>query len=106
MGMEYIRQTYGVPAKRGGHVIYTDANGRAWPGVITSARSGRLLVRLDDNLPRSRARAKLHPTWNLTYLEAAPDVSDGPRRGGRRARGGDPTEGVGGGLLEAVFGAK
>ena len=66
--MDYIRRTYGVPAKRGGRVIYTDVHGRAWPGVITSARSGRLLVRLDDNLPRSRARAKLHPTWRLEYL--------------------------------------
>lgn len=69
MSMEYIRRTYGVPAKRGGRVVYTDANGRAWPGVITAARSGRLLVRLDDNLHSSRARAKLHPTWQVEYLK-------------------------------------
>jgi len=69
MSMEYIRTTYGVPAKRGGRVIYTDSNDRAWPGAITAARNGRLLVRLDDNLPNSRARAKLHPTWNVEYLE-------------------------------------
>lgn len=70
MSMDYIRRTYSVPAKRGGRVIYTDDNGKAWPGVITAARYGRLLVRLDDNLVGSRARAKLHPTWNVEYLKA------------------------------------
>ena len=70
MSMEYIRRTYGVPAKRGCRVIYTDAIGIEWHGVITAARSGRLLVRLDDNLPSSRARAKLHPTWQVEYLPA------------------------------------
>jgi hypothetical protein len=69
MSMDYIRRTYGVPARRGGRVIYTDTTGKAWPGVITSARNGRLLVRLDDNLAGSRARAKLHPTWNVEYLK-------------------------------------
>ena len=77
MSMEYIRRTYGVPATRGGRVIYTDANGKAWPGVITAARSGRLLVRLDDNLTSSRARAKLHPTWQVEYLKT-PNVGVEP----------------------------
>lgn len=64
MSMSYIRQTYGVPAKRGGRVEYKNSNGRIMPGVITSARGPYLRIRLDgDNysLP-------YHPTWNIKYL--------------------------------------
>ena len=43
MGMDYIRKTYGVPAKRGMRVI---AYGK--PGVITSAHGPHLMIRLDD----------------------------------------------------------
>ena len=84
MSMDYIRRTYNVPAKRGGRVIYTDANGKAWPGVITAARSGRLLVRLDDNLPRSRARAKLHPTWQVEYMKTPNVELSGHQRPARK----------------------
>jgi len=67
--MEYIRSAYGVPAKRGGRVIYTDSDGAKWPGVITAARSGRLLVRLDGTSPCSRFRYSLHPRFNVEYVE-------------------------------------
>lgn len=70
MSLGYIRSTYGVPAKRGGRVIYTDGDGLTLHGRITSARSGRLLVRLDDTSPRSRFRYSLHPTWNVEYLDS------------------------------------
>lgn len=56
--MEYIRVTYGVPAKRGARVKYGGA-----PGIITGALSGYLRIRLDGE-----NRSKLyHPTWNLEY---------------------------------------
>lgn len=39
MSMDYIRKTYGVPAKRGGRVIYTgSALHKAIGGTIKSAR--------------------------------------------------------------------
>jgi hypothetical protein len=70
VSLEYIRRTYGVPAKRGGRVRYTDTAGVTWTGRITSARSGYILVAVDDRVPGYRRRLILHPTWNVTY-EAA-----------------------------------
>ena len=63
MSMDYIRRTYGVPAKRGGRVQYT---GRTGPqlGTITGSRGARLRIRLDgDNYSLN-----FHPTWQLQYL--------------------------------------
>lgn len=55
--MEYIRLTYGVPAKRGMRVV---ANGR--PGVIVGTHWGsRLLIRVDG------VTRNYHPTWNIIY---------------------------------------
>lgn len=51
--MDYVRRTYGVPAKRGGRVIIDDGSITARHGTITSARQGRLRVRVDgDKHPR------------------------------------------------------
>lgn len=49
MSMEYIRQAYAVPAKRGYRVTVIDSMGRKHGGVITGASvSGNYLrVRLD-----------------------------------------------------------
>lgn len=66
-GMEYIRRRYGVPAKRGGRVIYTGGK-EPEGGTIKSARSGRLRILLDGMTythPLS-----FHPTYELTYLNA------------------------------------
>lgn len=71
MSMEYIRRAYGVPAKRGGRIRYTDERGVIWNGRITSARSGRLRVLVDDRVPGYLARMILHPTYRVEYLEAA-----------------------------------
>lgn len=62
--MEYIRKSYGVPAKRGGEVLYEGKH-----GVITGSYSAYLRIRLDGE-----KRSKLyHPTYNLEYLpEATP----------------------------------
>ena len=64
MSMEYIRKTYGVPAKRGGRIEFTDLYGAKWRGVIRSASDARLIVRLDG----LRINSILHPTWNVQYL--------------------------------------
>ena len=68
MSMEYIRKHYGVPAKRGGRVRFTHANGVIYEGRITSTRGAYLRVLVDDRVPGYRGRMTLHPTWNLEYL--------------------------------------
>lgn len=73
-GMAYIRRAYGVPAKRGGRLIYTDSNGFKFNCTIKSATySGHLKVLVDDRVPGYRGRLKLHPTWNIEYLPSNVD---------------------------------
>jgi len=68
--MDYIRRTYGVPAKRGRLVIYTDSDGARFRCTITSAtNSGHPKVRVDHRIPGYRGRMKLHPTWNVECLK-------------------------------------
>jgi hypothetical protein len=66
MSMDYIRRSYGVPAKRGARVTWwacmTD---RQVQGTIVGARGHYLRIRLDDE---ARTRT-LHPTWRLGYHE-------------------------------------
>lgn len=79
MSMEYIRKTYGVPAKRGGRLIYTDSDGVKFHCTIKSAtNSGHLKVLVDDRVPGYRGRMKLHPTWNVEYLTPNAKVSGVP----------------------------
>jgi len=58
MSMEYIREFYKVPAKRGGRVL---VNG--WAGTIVSSAGQYLKIRLDG----SRVVRQYHPTWRVTY---------------------------------------
>jgi hypothetical protein len=71
MSLEYIRNYYGVPAKRGARIRYTDGRGVARTGRITAARSARILVLLDEPGPDYPARVVLHPTWQVEYLPSA-----------------------------------
>lgn len=66
MSMKYIRDTYGVPAKRGGRVEFT---GSALPimGTITGSKGARLRIRLDG----ATVSLNYHPTWELKYLDSA-----------------------------------
>lgn len=64
MSIRQIRDSYGVPAKRGGRIEFLDTNGHCWTGVIRSARDCRIRVQL-DGLKRV---STLHPTWNVRYL--------------------------------------
>lgn len=69
MSMEYIRSTYGVPAKRGMRVT---AYGN--PGVITGAEGAYIMIRLDGkqvSLPH-------HPTDEIVY-DAALAATQSPR---------------------------
>ena len=63
MSMKYIRNYYGVPAKRGGRVQYTGC-GKNKLGTITSANGARLNIRLDG----VKHTMPFHPTWELKYL--------------------------------------
>jgi hypothetical protein len=69
MSMQHIRDAYGVPAKRGGRLIYTDCAGVKFYCTIKSAtQSGHLRVLVDDRVDGYRGRIKLHPTWNVEYI--------------------------------------
>lgn len=71
MIMQYIRDTYGVPAKRGGRLIYTDCDGVKFYCTIKSAtNSGHLKVLVDDRVVGYRGRMKLHQTWNVEYIHS------------------------------------
>lgn len=58
MSMQYIRDYYKVPAKRGMRVIVDGE-----PGVITSARGCYLMVRFDG----CSWSKTCHPTWRVEY---------------------------------------
>ena len=61
--MARTRKWYGVPAKRGGRVVYT-GNGKQELGTIRSAKDCRLNIQLDG----MKHAMPFHPTWELEYL--------------------------------------
>lgn len=64
MSMDYIRKTYGVPAKRGGTVRYTPPLHDPRKGTIVGSRDAYLRVRLDGE----KRTVFLHPTWCVEYV--------------------------------------
>ena len=58
--MQYIRDHYRVPAKRGARVRF---DGR--PGVITGSAGQYLYIRLDGE----KRSEMYHPTWQIDYVE-------------------------------------
>lgn len=60
MSMAYIRETYKVPAKRGGRVL---VNG--WAGTIVGSAGQYLKIRLDN----SKNIGRYHPTDKIQYLK-------------------------------------
>ncbi len=64
--LDWIRRTYGVPAKTGMRIRYGNTRDDAQDGTITGARDGRLLIRL-DGWPKRRRPLAFHPTWNIHY---------------------------------------
>lgn len=71
MTMQWVRSTYGVPAKRGGRIAYT-ANGIESFATILGA-THLLHVRFDSGL-----EAHLHPTWKVRYVDPQPSRSGEP----------------------------
>ena len=70
MSLQYIRKTYGVPARRGMRVRYTDGAGVVWNGAITSAKGPHLRILVDDRAPGYRGRLILHPTDSIEYIQS------------------------------------
>ena len=67
MSMAHIRQTYGVPAKRGMRIEYSgnlDKSGKPRLGTIAGSAGERLRIRMDGE-PRTGI---YHPTWKIKYL--------------------------------------
>ncbi len=69
--MEYIRKTYGVPAKRGGRVEYS-GDGEIEAGTITGANGHYLRVRLDGE----KQSGNFHPKWKMKYLAPRKDSNE------------------------------
>jgi len=71
MSMKYIRDTYGVPAKRGMEITFQKCEhvepSRGW---IVGSRGQYLRVRFAGNL----GIFTLHPTWNIVYAHMPPSV--------------------------------
>ena len=68
MSLQYIRDTYGVPAKRGGRIEFKRENGAVFSGRITGSDGQYLSVRFDCFNTKNSA-ANLHPTYNIRYFE-------------------------------------
>jgi hypothetical protein len=65
MIFDYINQTYGVSARKGGRVEYT-GNKTPQLGTIVGVDGPHLLIKLDgDKISRP-----YHPDWELRYLDA------------------------------------
>lgn len=62
--LEYIADTYRVPAKKGQRVTYTGAK-EPRSGVIVGARGAYLTVRFDGDAKAHSA--PFHPTWEIEY---------------------------------------
>lgn len=78
MTLAYVRKAYGVPAKRGGRVLYTGC-GREEFGTIIGASGGHLKIRLDG----VRHGMPFHPTWKLEYLNHSPQSASPSERSSR-----------------------
>lgn len=66
MSMEYIRRSYGVPAKRGARIQFKDHKGMWHDGNIVGSRGMYLRVRMPSYGPRDIVT--LHPTSDVRYL--------------------------------------
>ena len=61
--MQYMRDTYGVPAKRGMRVKYTGGKTPRM-GTITGTGGCGIMVRLDGD----KISLPYHPKWKLEYM--------------------------------------
>jgi len=63
MVLEYVRETYQVPAYVGRRVRYTGGK-EPVDGTITGERAGMIRVRLDGH----KRSYNFHPKWEIEYL--------------------------------------
>lgn len=78
MSIQWIRDNYGVPAKRGGRVEYTPCEGSkdgVALGTIVGTSGQYLKIRLDGD----KTSFSYHPTWQLRYLDAPSPSPSGER---------------------------
>jgi len=68
MSMKYIRDTYGVPAKRGGRVRYSPPGHEPREGRIVGSDGAYLRIRLDPHPGMVQHPTQHHPTWCMEYL--------------------------------------
>lgn len=65
MSMQYIRDTYKVPAKRGGKVRYLNGlSPFGKKGTIIGSKGAYIKIRFDND---DRTHI-FHPTWKIEYL--------------------------------------
>jgi hypothetical protein len=69
MSMEYIRETYGVPARRGAKVEAWEKVGGEWQRRV----SGRISSAIGQYLRIDRS-GLYHPTYGIVYLSDDGDV--------------------------------
>lgn len=70
--LEYVRETYQVPAYVGRRVRYTGGKDPI-EGTIIGERAGHIRVRFDGQ----RLSYNFHPTWEMEYLP--PSASEQPK---------------------------
>jgi hypothetical protein len=64
MSLQYIRDTYQVPAHKGSRVRYSPGHQKPVEGTIVGALHGHLRLLLDGN----QTPGLYHPTWKIEYL--------------------------------------
>jgi hypothetical protein len=62
--MEYIRNYYGVPARRGVRIVFDGKE-----AVIVGASGPHLKVKIDGE----KRAVPIHPTWKVEYLSDKAD---------------------------------
>ena len=67
MSMEYIRKTYGVPAKRGGIIKYTGSKNEVVLMEIIGTKGHYLRCKMCKGV-NSGLKTLLHPAWEIEYL--------------------------------------
>ena len=71
MSMQWIREQYRVPAKRGARIAFTCCSTCGLRlGTIVATSGPYLRVRFDEDHGAGRP-VSIHPTWNVDYLETA-----------------------------------
>ena len=69
MSLAYIRRYYGVPAFRGGLIVYGASDGETIKAKITGSRGAQLRAKMQKNDGTYNRRSALfHPTWHIAYL--------------------------------------